>query len=273
MNEETKGLPVVAEPFIECWSCHVPVTLNERAECDGECPHCASELDLDDYLGTAVMALAELRQSIEGTNGYKYKAELYDEVWQAARDRGFGNVVGALAALDALQAELAAMREQKPCATIRLKYLGNGRFEKSVDRFDSKQLSDGLTDLYAAPVSAPSQVAAEAVRPAVSPSFPNDSRYTYCTTQATECASCGVRKHTPLRVDWMGGYVCLTCIDNQLDELNSAEDAEVVQVPRELLKRHCEEAGTGYHDCMDETGYACDWCELRALLATSQEKA
>lgn len=42
--------------------------------------------------------------------------------------------------------------------------------------------------------------------------------------QATRCAGCGERKHTPLRVDAMGGYVCLTCIDKRLHDL-LAQDA------------------------------------------------
>ncbi|HHP7110130.1 hypothetical protein [Pseudomonas aeruginosa] len=46
------------------------------------------------------------------------------------------------------------------------------------------------------------------------------SRWTYASTQATNCAGCGEHKHTPLRVDWMGGYVCLTCIDEKLEELH-----------------------------------------------------
>lgn len=41
---------------------------------------------------------------------------------------------------------------------------------------------------------------------------------TYSSKQATECAGCGKRKHTPLRRDEMGGYVCLTCIDRELDK-------------------------------------------------------
>lgn len=40
--------------------------------------------------------------------------------------------------------------------------------------------------------------------------------YTYASTQATHCAGCGEYKHTPLRIDAMGGYVCLTCIDRKL---------------------------------------------------------
>lgn len=47
--------------------------------------------------------------------------------------------------------------------------------------------------------------------------------FTYSSKQATNCAGCGVRKHTPLRVDDMGGYVCLTCIDNRLGELLEPE--------------------------------------------------
>ena len=42
---------------------------------------------------------------------------------------------------------------------------------------------------------------------------------TYTSTQATNCAVCGEHKHTPLRIDSMGGYVCLTCIDKKLGSL------------------------------------------------------
>ena len=34
---------------------------------------------------------------------------------------------------------------------------------------------------------------------------------------SSACASCGEHKNTPLRIDWMGGYVCLTCIDRELE--------------------------------------------------------
>lgn len=40
---------------------------------------------------------------------------------------------------------------------------------------------------------------------------------TYSSTQATRCARCGEHKHTPLRRDEMHGYVCLTCIDAELE--------------------------------------------------------
>lgn len=49
------------------------------------------------------------------------------------------------------------------------------------------------------------------------------TEYTYASKQSTGCACCGHKKHTPLRVDQMGGYVCLTCIDRKLSELFSAQ--------------------------------------------------
>lgn len=62
---------------------------------------------------------------------------------------------------------------------------------------------------------------------------------TYSSTQATNCAGCGKYKHTPLRVDGMGGYVCLTCIDERLEKLLDAEQpgpaAVVLAEAREWL--------------------------------------
>lgn len=55
---------------------------------------------------------------------------------------------------------------------------------------------------------------------------PKSEKWTYASKQETNCAGCGVRKHTPLRVDWMGGYVCLTCIDEKLEALYDAAQAE-----------------------------------------------
>ncbi|HEJ5756811.1 TPA: hypothetical protein SL756_004020 [Pseudomonas aeruginosa] len=64
------------------------------------------------------------------------------------------------------------------------------------------------------------------------------SRWTYASTQATNCAGCGEYKHTPLRVDWMGGYVCLTCIDKKLEELH--DDQAQHSVPEEFIGRLSE---------------------------------
>lgn len=50
--------------------------------------------------------------------------------------------------------------------------------------------------------------------------------YTYASKQETQCAGCGISKHTPLRVDDMGGYVCLTCIDKKLEDFYAAPVSE-----------------------------------------------
>jgi hypothetical protein len=68
---------------------------------------------------------------------------------------------------------------------------------------DAKKIGDDTYAWSSAPASQPAE-------------------FTYSSTQATQCAVCGERKHTPLRVDGMGGYVCLTCIDARLEELLDA---------------------------------------------------
>lgn len=45
----------------------------------------------------------------------------------------------------------------------------------------------------------------------------------YHSSQHTICAVCGEDKHTPLRNDVMGGYVCMTCIDKELNRLQDFE--------------------------------------------------
>lgn len=32
----------------KCWSCNSPYTLRQRANADGNCPHCGVEIELDD---------------------------------------------------------------------------------------------------------------------------------------------------------------------------------------------------------------------------------
>lgn len=44
-------------------------------------------------------------EQAEGTTSDKYRAELYDEVWQKARDMGYGNVTDALAEVERLREE------------------------------------------------------------------------------------------------------------------------------------------------------------------------
>lgn len=89
---------------------------------------------------------------------------------------------------------------------------------------------------------------------------PSDAvAHTYASTQATNCASCGEHKHTPLRIDAMGGYVCLTCIDKKLGgilgEFGYAPDAEI-----DALRRDAER----YRAVRDDDCYPyaiCIWDE------------
>lgn len=32
-----------------CWNCRAPVTMANRADADGHCPHCEAELDIEDW--------------------------------------------------------------------------------------------------------------------------------------------------------------------------------------------------------------------------------
>lgn len=57
--------------------------------------------------------------------------------------------------------------------------------------------------------------------------------------QATMCACCGEHKPTPLRVDRLGGYVCLSCIGTALaatpEPRSAALESQAVAVPRGLV--------------------------------------
>lgn len=32
-----------------CWNCKNPVTMTQRADADGDCPHCNAELDIESW--------------------------------------------------------------------------------------------------------------------------------------------------------------------------------------------------------------------------------
>jgi len=98
---------------------------------------------------------------------------------------------------------------------------------------------DGLDDIRRAVV----EREARAMSPAAEP-----------VAQATTCAGCGKHKPTPLRIDAMGGYVCLTCIDEKLSSLlgefgyptqpRAVPDGWVL-VPIHATHEMCEAAHTG----------------------------
>jgi len=90
--------------------------------------------------------------------------------------------------------------------------------------------------------------------------------YTYTSTQATNCAGCGEYKHTPLRIDAMGGYVCLTCIDKKLGTVLGEFGYPAPQAPltEEQIDAMWQAA---YQELRDEPRCSFDWFEagIRAL--------
>ena len=125
MNEDTKDctrLPVVA--WLDEGPDQADATAIRRVMMDwincGYTFHPLCRLtDAQALLAQKDARIAELeRLRGHGTTGDKYRAELYDEVWQKSRDMGFGNVTEALAQLEQLQAapaerELALLREYR----------------------------------------------------------------------------------------------------------------------------------------------------------------
>ena len=50
----------------------------------------------------------------------------------------------------------------------------------------------------------------------------------------TSCAVCGENKHCPIRNNTMGGYVCLTCVDKELEKLQS-ENIKIKKLAKEAI--------------------------------------
>lgn len=121
---------------------------------------------------------------------------------------GYNNV-GVNAAWASWNSALAA---RQPGAQERVAWASTGATgHKVVAMPGLHKLPYGDYDLYAAP-------AAQAVSESVDDDW-HLRGYTYASKQATTCAGCGKHQHTPLRIDAMGGYVCLTCIDQKLGAL------------------------------------------------------
>lgn len=86
---------------------------------------------------------------------------------------------------------------------------------------------------------------------------PNETSegYTYASRQATRCAGCGEHKHTPIRNDIMGGYVCLLCVDRELDRLQALNRLQALEqkkgvgmpdienIAKQLYTEYCENVG------------------------------
>lgn len=65
--------------------------------------------------------------------------------------------------------------------------------------------------------------------------------------QRTKCAVCGQSEHTPIRIDSMGGYVCLSCVEAALlslqrknEELVKAARAEAFEAAARVAERDAD---------------------------------
>ncbi|MEF2104291.1 hypothetical protein [Pseudomonas aeruginosa] len=54
----------MSEVTITCWQCEESMTLDQRSDEDGQCPHCGVEVDLEDYLIAAKAEAQALREEV-----------------------------------------------------------------------------------------------------------------------------------------------------------------------------------------------------------------
>jgi hypothetical protein len=74
-----------------------------------------------------------------------------------------------------------------------------------------------------------------------------DGTWVYVPTpQETNCAVCGELKPTPLRIDWLGGYVCLTCIDKELRNQREFKAGALGILERKFQQEFAEEFQRGF---------------------------
>jgi hypothetical protein len=93
--------------------------------------------------------------------------------------------------------------------------------------------------------------------------------------QHTKCARCGSDRHTPLRRDHMGGYVCLTCIDKELDSLTAelARKGEALLWAQRALLRVTEWVAFPPHMSRQEPPWHAIECAARRAVADANESA
>jgi len=86
------------------------------------------------------------------------------------------------------------------------------------------------------------------------------------TPQETNCAMCGELKETPLRLDFLGGYVCLSCIDNyitmnhnmnEITEENTVKAIKFFEDEIEYQKEKVMELETSLADITEENREMC----------------
>ncbi|MEI7177073.1 protein Eaa [Pectobacterium carotovorum] len=73
----------VSSEMIECWSCKKALTLQQRLEADGMCPHCDAEIELDDAPASQPYTVPDERPA-DSSDGNDAEA-WFDEGWNSCR--------------------------------------------------------------------------------------------------------------------------------------------------------------------------------------------
>ncbi|KSQ40156.1 hypothetical protein APB26_02505 [Pseudomonas aeruginosa] len=118
----------MSEVTITCWQCEESMTLAQRGDEDGQCPHCGVEVDLEDYLIAAKAEAQALREEV---------AELRARVVvvpDAANDRrksahycrGWNACLNELARLNGKTVSASALDTLRRFATGEVGHLNNG---------------------------------------------------------------------------------------------------------------------------------------------------
>lgn len=135
------------------------------------------------------IAAAPAAPTADGTTSDKYRAELYDEVWQRARDMGYGNVTDALVELERMKVAAPAVQaEQEPVAVITGESFdcADGKGWRPSVEFSVKTLPKGA-QLYAAPPAHPDAALVEALNICISAL----SHAASCQRGVVETCCCG----------------------------------------------------------------------------------
>ncbi|HCF5790972.1 hypothetical protein ACM7EK_30290 [Pseudomonas aeruginosa] len=96
----------MSEVTITCWQCEESMTLAQRGDEDGQCPHCGAEVDLEDYLIAAKAEAQALREEVAALRTKLAMAEDAAAKGDAARQQCGGMEME----IQELRAELAALR-------------------------------------------------------------------------------------------------------------------------------------------------------------------
>lgn len=138
-DDELRALLAANPQCWPCWSCRAPVTMANRADADGNCPHCEVELDLEDWPAAPVVERQDNQQMarMPVERCYDVRAKMiiaFNESRKAGGDLDDGLDAAYKAALRYSPASLpapvaVASREESICWLKRIDGIGQNRAE------------------------------------------------------------------------------------------------------------------------------------------------